>query len=237
VLHVQRDAGVQASLGSLFHDVLYRFLDPRRTEPRTYEALRTLAQEVWRDDIAPYRPQVEEARRDYDDMLERWWEAEGVLLGTDAGPEVLDVERRFTIEVGPHIVNGAIDRIDRADDGTGIRIVDYKTGKSEPAGGDVSDNLQLAVYHLAGSRDPELVALGPPTQLRLLFPRTMHAFDQDVGDDHAATTEARILETAARILDEQFEPSLEANCRYCSFQRLCPLHPEGREVGDGVDEG
>ena len=187
---------------------------------------------MWRDDIAPYRPQVEEARRDYNQMLDNWWEAEGAHLGTEMGPEVLDVERRFTIEVGPHTVNGAIDRIDRADDGVGIRIVDYKTGKREPVAGDVTDNLQLAVYHLAAARDPGLAALGPPTQLRLLFPRTMHAFEQEIVADHAVATEGRILETAAHILDEEFEPSLDANCRYCSFQRLCPLHPEGREVGE-----
>jgi RecB family exonuclease len=166
-------------------------------------------------------------------MLENWWEVEGAQLGGEHGPVVLDVERQFSIEVGPHRVNGAIDRIDRADDGVGIRIVDYKTGKREPAAGDITDNLQLAVYHLAASRDPELAALGTPTQLRLLFPRTMHAFEQQITPDHATATEVRILDTAARILGEGFEPSLEANCRYCSFQRLCPLHPEGREVGEG----
>ena len=72
---------------------------------------------------------------------------------TGSGPDVLAVEREFSIEVGPHTVNGAIDRIDRADDGAGIRIVDYKTGKKEPSADDMADNLQLAVYHLAASRD------------------------------------------------------------------------------------
>ena len=49
---------------------------------------------------------------------------------------------------------------------------------------------------------------------------------------HAEATESRILTAAERILDEQFEPSVHANCRYCSFHRLCPLQREGREVGD-----
>jgi superfamily I DNA/RNA helicase/RecB family exonuclease len=232
VLHVRREAGVQAALGSVFHEVLAEFLDPRRSEPRTREALTALARGHWRDDIARYRPQAEEARRDYYDMLDRWWEAEGSLIEQGIGPEVLDVEREFSIEVGPHTVNGFIDRIDRADDGTGIRIVDYKTGKKEPSTDEMADNLQLAVYHLAASRDEELMALGPPTQLRLLYPRTMKYFDQQIVAGHAEATEARVLAAAGHILDEAFEPSVHANCRYCSFHRLCPLQREGREVGD-----
>ena len=165
-------------------------------------------------------------------MLDTWWEAEGKLIEQGLGPEVLDVERRFSIEVGPHTVNGAIDRIDRADDGTGIRIVDYKTGKKEPSADDMADNLQLAVYHLAASRDEELMTLGPATQLRLLYPRTMKTYNQEIVAGHAEATETRILAAAEHILDEEFEPSVHANCRYCSFHRLCPLQREGREVGD-----
>jgi RecB family exonuclease len=143
---------------------------------------------------------------------------------------VLAVERRFEVYVGPHRLAGAIDRIDRADDGVGIRIVDYKTGKSEPSAADVADDLQLAVYHLAASRDPELAALGPPRQLRLLYVRSMRAHDQPVTPEHEADTEARVMAAAGHILAEEFEPSVDANCRLCSFQRLCPLQPEGRRV-------
>jgi RecB family exonuclease len=210
------------------HKVLATFLNPADPMPRTREALFELATEQWRDDIARYRPQVEEARRDYFDMFDRWWtqEGEGPLA-----PEVLAVEYPFEVQVGPHLVRGAIDRIDRADGGRGIRIVDYKTGKGEPAAGSMPDNLQLAVYHLAARRDPALVALGEPTQLRLLFLRSTHVFEQEIADEHEARTEARVLAAAERILAEQFEPSVDANCRLCSFHRLCPIQREGREVG------
>ncbi|HEX2275109.1 MAG TPA: PD-(D/E)XK nuclease family protein, partial [Acidimicrobiales bacterium] len=235
VLGARSDAGVHAQLGSLVHQVLAAFLDPAADEgaPRTRERLLALAEERWRDDIARFRPQVEEARRDYFAMLNAWWEAEGD--GARA-PDVVAVERRFEVDVGPHLLTGFIDRIDRIDapgeDGRpGVRIVDYKTGKAEPAPDAVADDLQLAVYHLAASRDPELAALGPPAQLRLLYVRSMHALDQPVRPDHEATTEARVLATAERIVAEEFEPSVEANCRLCSFQRVCPLQPEGRTTG------
>jgi RecB family exonuclease len=173
---------------------------------------------------------VEEARRLYFEMLEQWWEAEGEGPGA---PEVLAVERRFDIEVGGHRLTGSIDRVDRAADGHGVRIVDYKTGRSEPAAGTMPDNLQLAVYHLAATRDPELMAMGPPTELRLLFLRTMHRYEQPVVEGHAATTEARVLAAAERILAEEFEPSVDANCRICPFHRLYPIQEEGRQVVAG----
>jgi RecB family exonuclease len=226
----QDDGSVYADLGSLVHDVLERFLDPDRAEPRLVERLFEIADECWRDDIAPYRPQLEEARRDFIDMLTLWWEKEGSL--TAGGPEVLATEREFDIAVGPHRVRGRIDRVDRADDGVGIRVVDYKTGRRMVRVEDMPDDLQLATYHLAATRDPELAAWGTPTQLRLLYLRRMEARDQEIRPDHAEVTEARILATAEQIVAESFEPSVHADCDHCDFHRLCPLWPEGREVGE-----
>ena len=226
-----RDEGsLYADLGSIVHEVLERFLDPDAGEPRTVERLFEIADECWRDDIAAYRPQLEEARRDYIDMLTTWWEKEGGLGAL--GPEVLATEHPFDIAVGSHRVVGRIDRVDRADDGEGVRVLDYKTGKSMAREQDMPDDLQLATYHLAATRDPELARYGPPTQLRLLYVRKMVAREQAVRPDHEQTTEARILATAEAILSEAFEPSVHADCDHCEFHRLCPLWPEGREVGD-----
>ncbi len=230
-LRVRDAAGVPAALGSLVHEVLAEFLSPDRpadAPPRSRVALLGLATERWTDDIARYRPQVEECRRDYFQMLENWWAAEGDGPGA---PGVLAVERRFDVEVGDLRLVGAIDRIDRAADGQGIRIVDYKTGRSEPRADAMPDDLQLAIYHLAATRDPELVALGPPQELRLLYLRSMHTHEQPIVTDHAESTEMRVAAAADDIRAERFEPAVDASCRNCSFHRLCPLQPQGREAG------
>ena len=228
-LRVKDDAGTPAALGSLVHEVLAEFLRPGREGPRTREALLAIAAERWRDDIARYRPQIEECRRDYYTMLELWWTVEG--QGAQV-PDVLDTEHHFDIEVGDVHLVGSIDRVDRGPDGDGIRIVDYKTGRHEPRPDALPDDLQLAVYHLAASRDPELAAFGPPTQLQLLYLRTMTHYEQPILPGHAETTEARVLAGADDIRQERFEPSVDASCRNCSFHRLCPLQREGREVGE-----
>ncbi|HET7719407.1 MAG TPA: PD-(D/E)XK nuclease family protein, partial [Acidimicrobiales bacterium] len=225
-LRVKDDAGPAMMLGTLVHEVLAEFLHPDRVGDHSRDALVAIAVDRWTDDIARYRPQIEECRRDYYSMLEVWWEAEGQRLDRS---QVLKVEHGFDIEVGDVRLVGAIDRIDRTEGG--IRIIDYKTGRSEPRPDSLPDDLQLAVYHLAATLDPELAAFGPPRQLQLLYVRTMHAFEQPILAGHAATTTARILAAAGDIRAERFEPSVAAACRNCSFHRLCPLQREGREVG------
>jgi RecB family exonuclease len=229
VLRVRSDSNVYAELGSLVHEVLAEFLDPRKDDVEySAEGLRELGERMWRDDLARYRPQVEEARRDFFSMLDRWWEEEGAV----ARPDVVGVERRFEVDVGPHKVSGSIDRIDRVDGG--LRIVDYKTGSRETPAAEMPDNVQLAVYHLAAARDPELALLGPATDLDLVFLRSMKVRSQPVTADHEAVTEARVLAVAESILAEEFEPSVHANCRVCAFQRLCPIQAAGRETAADV---
>ena len=229
VLRVRSDSSVYAELGTLVHEVLRAFLDPDNDDiDYSLAGLNELGERMWRDDLAPYRPQVEEARRDYFDMLQRWWDEEGGV----ARPNVVAVERRFEFEVGPHTITGSIDRVDRVDGG--LRIVDYKTGSKEPAEAEMADNLQLAVYHLAAARDTELAELGPATDLDLMFLRSMKVRSQPVAADHEALTEARVLAVADRILAEDFEPSVQANCRVCAFHRRCPIQAAGRETSSDV---
>ncbi len=178
VVRVRDEGGVRADLGSLVHDVLRRFLDPAGDIPRTHDALLDLGRGLWRDDIARYRPQVEEARRDYFAMLESWWQVEGE---GPLAPEVLAVEYPFDIEVAGHRLRGAIDRIDRADDGVGIRILDYKTGKAESVAG-------------AGSRRQPAASRLPPgrhARPRAGGARTTHPAAPAVPAQHAVLRPGR----------------------------------------------
>ncbi|MDP8976256.1 MAG: ATP-dependent helicase [Actinomycetota bacterium] len=232
-LGVRGPGSVHANLGNLVHAVLDRFCDPTGPVPaeeRTRDRLHQVAEECWSDDLAPFRPQLEEARRDLFAMLDLWWEHEG---GTADPPVVLATEHPFAVEVGPHRLSGRIDRVDRSDDGKGLRVVDYKSGKHKPRPADVAGDLQLATYHLGASLDAELAEWGPVRQLRLLHLRTMTPLEQEITPGHARATEEWILAVADRIRAEEMGPEVDADCDHCEFHRLCPLWPEGREVGQG----
>lgn len=232
-LGVRGPGGVAASMGTVVHAALASFLDPKGSSERTWAALEALAQSLWVDlseTIAPYQPMREQARRDIFTMLQEWWLAESTQAEATGGwPDVLAVEYPFDIEVAGHRVRGSIDRIDRVPGG--IAIIDYKTGSRALRAEDVAEDLQLATYHLAAVRDPDLASFGPPVSLRLCYLRSGSQPSQTITDDHAGRTEQRIVEAAQRILSEDFEPSVEADCDYCDFWRLCPLQIQGRQVG------
>jgi superfamily I DNA/RNA helicase/RecB family exonuclease len=234
-LGVRGPGGVAASMGTVVHSALATFLDPHGSLERSWTALESLAQSLWVDlgwseRIAPYQPMREQARRDIFAMLQDWWLVESAQAeAAGAWPDVLAVEYPFDIDVAGHRVRGSIDRIDRVPGG--IAIVDYKTGSRVLRAEDVAEDLQLATYHLAALRDPHLASVGPPVSLRLCYLRSGAQPAQTITDDHAARTEQRIVEAADRILSEDFEPSVEADCDYCDFKRLCPLQIEGRQVG------
>ncbi|MDQ6617778.1 MAG: PD-(D/E)XK nuclease family protein, partial [Actinomycetota bacterium] len=238
-LGVRGPGGVAASMGTVVHATLAAFLDPGRASERSWPALESLAQQLWVDSgssetIAPYQPMREQARRDIFTMLQDWWQAEAAQAeAAGAWPDVFAVEYPFDIVVSGHRIRGLIDRIDRV--AGGIAIIDYKTGSRVPRPEEVAEDLQLATYHLAAGRDPGLASIGPPVSLRLCYLRSGAQPSQTITADHAIRTEQRIIEAANRILSEDFEPSVEAECEFCDFWRLCPLQIQGRQVGSGCD--
>jgi superfamily I DNA/RNA helicase/RecB family exonuclease len=234
-LGVRGPGGVAASMGTVVHEALAKFLDPAGAGERDWAALESLAQSLWIDTglsetIAPYQPMRDQARRDIFSMLEEWWRFEAAQAeATGAWPDVVAVEYPFDITVAGHRVRGTIDRVDRVPGG--LAIIDYKTGSKVPKPEEVAEDLQLATYHLAALQDPWLAAIGPPVSLQLSYLRKGVQPSQAITAEHSAHTEQRIVETANRILAEDFEPSVAAECDYCEFWQLCPLQIQGRQVG------
>jgi DNA helicase II / ATP-dependent DNA helicase PcrA len=248
VAGVRGAGGVPASVGTMVHATLEAFLlpsaltnsDPLIETPsaaqalaraqaaigdRSLDRLLDLLDQHWDSSAFPYRPQEADYRSRAEQWVRDWWDKEVPKLQA-----VIAVEHKFNVAVGPHNLTGSIDRISISSDGL-VEIVDYKTG-SPPARRDRIDskNLQLATYHLAASSDPILQPYGVPEILRLHYLAEGVDVDQPVRPGHVEETKARILSMATDILSESFEPSVEAECKYCNFKVLCPLQSEGRSI-------
>ena len=224
--------GCRPPWARVFHEVLADFLDPTRTEPRTREALTRSPVSAG---ATTSRATARRRRRPG---------ATTTPCSTTGGRRRARCSSRGSAPRSSTSSAGSASRSARTRStapstastapttAPASAIVDYKTGKKEPSTDDMADNLQLAVYHLAASRDEELMALGPATELRLLYPRTMKAYEQEIVAGHAEATEARILDRGrahprrgVRALGARQLPLL-------LLPPALPLQPEGREVGD-----
>jgi RecB family exonuclease len=225
-LGIRTEGGLAARFGTYIHDVLETFVNNDHLHGPTLEGLLLLADERWSTDITDYGPQEDDYRRRSHDMLTNWWVRDGQDLLTTS--RAAHTEYEFAVPIGPHTIKGFIDRIDKT--GAGLSIIDYKTSATAKSQADTNEDLQLAVYHYAASTDPALMQLGPVVSLQLDFVANDKQVRQEITPNHLAQTEERILAVAGRMLTEESDPSVMAECDFCDLHRLCDLQAAGRPV-------
>jgi superfamily I DNA/RNA helicase/RecB family exonuclease len=154
--------------------------------------------------------------------------------------ELVAVEQDVQVEVGRAVIRGKIDRLERDADGR-LVVVDLKTGATAPPKRDLDRHPQLGSYQLTvaeggfdtvapGARTPggaELVQLGTATKSPSVQSQTSLADDDD--PDWART----LVQQAADGMGGAVFPAVgNGTCRVCAVSRVCPLQPEGRQVGE-----
>lgn len=234
VLGLDPESTYQMAFGSLIHDLL-EDLEKGELAP-DLEGLVTEGERRWRDEAFPSGAVSTYLRREMRKILD-------LYLRTEHGRhEVIETEREFSFDVSGWKVRGRIDRIDRIDGG--IRLIDYKTSNSWKRDQEAKEDLQLATYLLACIRDEGLRELGTPKAAELVYVRHEHRGkirrvqqipkDNEPGEDEGATwdeaVEGRIAGFLEGIGNEDFQPSVEADCMFCSFKTLCPIWAEGQEL-------
>lgn len=226
-LGLDPDETYQMWVGTAVHRIIDRA--QKGDLPRELEALVAELDSAWRPELFPNRAVEHRRYLDARGMLQRWLENEH--------PDPVMSEKWFEFPIDGATLRGRIDAIFRMNNGH-LRVVDYKTGRSEPTKEQAKQDLQLATYFLAMKRDPELAALGEIAYLQLAFvgiarqregflrrevpPRTI--------DGYESWAEQSIRTLLHEIRAERFAPDPEANCRFCSFKTICPRWPEGRDT-------
>ncbi len=151
----------------------------------------------------------------------------------------LAVEAPFTVGHGDVELRGTIDRVEG--DGTGLRVVDLKTGVKAKTKTEAAVDLQLAAYQSA-IRDGALAdVLGPDaperlngaqlvyvgtgtrtpsvrTQGALTSAENPHWFDEIVED------------VAEQVRGSRVTARPNGHCDHCSVRRTCALWPEGAQL-------
>lgn len=155
------------------------------------------------------------------------------------GWEQVGVEVDFRLQIGRAALSGSVDRIERKDGTSGIRVIDFKTGSAKPKKDEVAEQAQLGVYQVAvveGGFDGDdqsagaaLVHVGKAagaTSNAMMQPQP--ALD-DATDSWAHTL---LATTADGMASATVRTSASERCGNCPVRACCPLQDEGRMLGE-----
>ena len=156
------------------------------------------------------------------EALERYWEAD-----RDSQAEPVWFERSFAFKLGPHLLRGRVDRVDRQPDGS-YELIDYKTGKAKTEE-ELREDVQLSLYQM-GARESWQLETSAQSYYYVLT-------GEKVPVEHSAEELERVSATVAEIADgilaQEFEP--QAVVRHLPLLRLPDHLPAAekseREVG------
>jgi DNA helicase II / ATP-dependent DNA helicase PcrA len=209
VFRIPQESTINQRFGIALHTVLERF---HKSPGAGREELFELFEAAWRrggfgdsDDELQFRERGIEA-------LERYWES----LRDQEG-EPVSFERSFSFTLGPHVIRGRVDRIDRRPDGT-FELIDYKTGRSKTAD-ELQRDVQLSIYQM-GARQ----AWGLETSAHsYYYVMTAEKVPVAHSDEELDRVRATIEEIGEGISRQDFQPTPSHEiCSFCDFRILCP---------------
>jgi DNA helicase-2/ATP-dependent DNA helicase PcrA len=126
-------------------------------------------------------------------------------------------ERQFSFKLGPHLVRGRVDRVDRLPSGE-YELIDYKTGRPKSAEQLVSD-VQLSLYAIA-AREAWGLEANHGAYYYLLDDQKVAIADDP---DRAEWIRGVALEVADGIRAQEFEPTPSPRaCKMCDYRLVCP---------------
>ncbi len=125
-------------------------------------------------------------------------------------------ERPFTFRLGPHLLRGRVDRVDRLPGGR-YELIDYKTGRPKSSA-QLADDVQLSLYAL-GAREAWQLDSSRQAYYYLLDDEKVALPDGERAD----WVREAAQEVAEGVLAQEFEPTPSfAACSVCDYRLLCP---------------
>ncbi len=142
-------------------------------------------------------------------------------------PKVLKINRGFALEmpfnlkIGEHTLFGVIDRIDEMEDRLpagrqGVKIIDYKTGRSKDKL-DLGDKEQLLIYQLAAE---EVLKISPKELVYYYLEDGEKASFLGTEKEKEKLRE-KILAEIEEIKTSDFKPTPGWQCSFCDFKDIC----------------
>jgi DNA helicase-2/ATP-dependent DNA helicase PcrA len=211
VFRIPQEPTLNQRFGILIHQVLERF-HAGETPSRSLPEMLGLLDAGWRRGGFGGSEQEKQLRGKAEQALIRYHER---FQGEEVEP--VWFERSFSFNLGPHVLRGRVDRVDRLPDG-GYELIDYKTGRpKKPA--DLREDVQLALYSVAAKEAWQLDA----AQQAYYYVLDDAKVPVDWTEDDRDWITDTVLEVADGILGQGFEPTPSfAACSICDYRIACP---------------
>ena len=209
VFRIPQEPTIHQRFGIVMHQVLERF---HVEGGGPLSRLMDLFEVSWRrsgfgesDDEQQFRDRAARA-------LERYWR-----LDRESDSEPVWFERSFAFKLGPHLLRGRVDRVDRHPDGA-YELIDYKTGKAKTAE-ELREDVQLSLYQM-GARESWRLQTSAQSYFYVLTGEKVPVAHSSEELDRVKDTVATI---ARGILGQEFEPTPSPDvCRLCDYRIICP---------------
>ena len=163
------------------------------------------------------------AARQGGDALERYHER---FQSSEAEP--MWFERPFTFQLGPHLLRGRVDRVDRLPGGE-YELIDYKTGRPKSPV-QLADDVQLSLYAV-GAREAWGLEASQQAYYYVLDDQKVAVPDDR--EDRAEWIQEVAMEVADGILSQGFEPTPSFARARCATTGWCARRPSADDPGDG----
>ncbi|MDI6848929.1 MAG: PD-(D/E)XK nuclease family protein [Candidatus Saccharicenans sp.] len=222
------EEGIEAFLGSRFHEAMEKLYSELRFRTMTLDEVKAFYESQWKknfhDKVVVVRP--ERTPDDYfrlglkfiEDYYRHYFPFnQNRVLGLEQFIEIeLEGKRRY-------ILQGYVDRIDLTPDGV-IEIHDYKTGSGLPEQAQADADRQLALYQLGVKKKWPWAE-----KFRLVWHYV--AFDLEISStrtpENLEELKKQIVAAIERIEEARaagdFPPHESLLCNWCSFWDYCPL--------------
>lgn len=213
VFRIPQEPTLNQRFGILVHQVLERFhAQPDPAHQPSLEEMLGLLEFGWRRGGFGGSEQEIQLRGKATSALTRYYER-----FQEEPSQPVAFERSFSFRVGPHLLRGRVDRVDKLPEG-GFELIDYKTGPPRSRA-QLEEDVQLSLYAVA-AREAWQFESARGAYYYVLDDAKVPV-ERDSGDRE--WIEGVATEVAEGILSQGFEPTPSYTaCGICDYRLVCP---------------